>query len=185
MAAQYDQAPEVAPQNYPEVALQNHAASPHYAYQQPYQHPKPEGYSDASTYAGTAPSTSPYTATASPHAQHAMLGPDPTAKRSRRVPCGCSLLVFILSCIIAVLSAAVIGLAAGTGVEANRANDATTKLAALSASVSSAAATATKTSTTAAPTATPWNDIDKGCTSDPDGVTGTRYTSFSCKSNPR
>lgn len=179
MSAQYDQAPELAPQNFPEVAPQHHP--PHYGYQQPYQAPKPEGYTDGSTYAGAVSTTSPYTAVASPLSQHAINDHDPSAKRSKGVLCGCSLLVFILSCIIALLSAAVIGLAAGTGVEANRANEATNKLAALSASVSSAAAT--KTASASSPTATAFNDIDRGCSNDPDGVSGTSYTSFSCKSN--
>ncbi|OIW31992.1 hypothetical protein CONLIGDRAFT_641753 [Coniochaeta ligniaria NRRL 30616] len=177
MSAQYDEGPELAPQNFPEVAPHQPNDSPHYGYQQPYPTPKPEGYTAGSTYAGTAPTTSPYTAAASPFSQHATTDHDLSTKKSRGVICGCSLLVFILSCIIALLSAAVIGLAAGTGVEANRANDATNKLAALSASVSSAAAT--KTSTAAAPTGTSFNDIDRGCSNDPDGVSGTGYTSFS------
>ncbi|KAB5572478.1 hypothetical protein GE09DRAFT_1217038 [Coniochaeta sp. 2T2.1] len=182
MGAQYDEGPEVAPQNYPEVAQHPPpSGTPNYGYQQPqpYEAPKPEAYHDGSTFAGTAPSASPYTAAASPFSQNAMV--DPPTKKSKGVICGCSLLVFILSCIIALLSAAVIGLAAGTGVEANRANDANNKLAALSASVSSAAAT--KTSSTPAPTATSFNDIDRGCTNDPDNVSGTTYRSFSLLGN--
>jgi hypothetical protein len=176
MGAQYDEGPELAPQNFPEVAQQPHNGSPQYGYQQPHQTtPKPEGYHDGSTYAGTAPATSPYSAAAQPFSQHAMT--DPSTKRSKGVICGCNLLVFILSCIIALLSAAVIGLAAGTGVEAHRANDATNKLASISASQP------TKTTTvTAAATPTSFNDIDRGCSNDPDGVSGTGYTSFACRS---
>ncbi|KAK8051813.1 hypothetical protein PG993_003198 [Apiospora rasikravindrae] len=48
---------------------------------------------------------------------------------------GCSVVVFVLGVIIAILSAAVIGLAAGTGVEANRANTAESNLAALRANM--------------------------------------------------
>jgi len=178
MVAQYDEGPELAPQNFPEVAAdQTHTSSPHYGYQQPYPPPKTEPYTEGSTYAGTAPATSPYTAAASPFSQHVATDPDPSTKRSKGVICGCSLLVFILSCIIALLSAAVIGLAAGTGVEANRASDATNKLAALSSSVSSAAPT--KTVTTVIPSATSFNDIDNGCSNNPDGVSGTGYTSTS------
>lgn len=167
--AQYDEGPELAPQNFPEVAHQQpHDGSPQYGYQQqqpyqPYPGFKPEGYTDSSTYAGTAPTASPYTAAASPFSQHAAVDRDPPSKRSRSVVCGCSLLVFILSCIIALLSAAVIGLAAGVGVEANHANDANNKLAAFNASVFSPS----------------FNDLDRGCSNNPDGVSGTGYTSFS------
>lgn len=178
MSAQYDETPEVAPQNYPEVAPQTHNGLPHYGYQQPH-HVKAEGYTDSSTYAGTAPATSPYPAAASTYSQHPAA--DPSTKRSKGVLCGCSLLVFILSCIIALLSAAVIGLAAGTGVEANRANIATNKLAALNATASSAAAPTKTTTVAGAPTATSFNDIDRGCTNDPDGTSGTGYTSFTCR----
>lgn len=166
MGAQYDEGPELAPQNFPEVAHQPYSGSPHYGYQQPYSAPKPEGYSEGSTYAVTAPTTSPYAAAASPFSQHAMTDHDQSTKRSKGVVCGCSLLVLILSCIIALLSAAVIGLAAGIGVEANRANDATTKLTTLNASIFSPS----------------FNDIDRGCSNDPDGVSGTNYTSFPCRS---
>ncbi|KAK4145834.1 uncharacterized protein C8A04DRAFT_35405 [Dichotomopilus funicola] len=53
---------------------------------------------------------------------------------------GCSLLVFILSCIIGLLSAGVIGLAAATGIESQRASTASSSLASLSASLASATA---------------------------------------------
>lgn len=181
MSAQYDQAPEVAPQNYPEVASQHHGASPHYGSPQLEEAAKPEAYTGGSTYAGTAPTISPYPAVASPYSQQATLDQDPSAKRSKGVLCGCSLLVLVLSCIIAILSAAVIGLAAGTGVEANRANDATSRLAALN--TSGSAATATKTVTASAPTATPFNKLDGGCSDNPNGVSGTQYTSFPRKFN--
>ncbi len=74
---------------------------------------------------------------------------------SRRI-CGCSTLVLILSALVAALSIAVIGLAAGTGIQATRANKAESKL-------------ATQPS------------IDHGCSKNPDSVTGTQYTS-ACKS---
>ncbi|KAI1369709.1 hypothetical protein F5Y08DRAFT_101184 [Xylaria arbuscula] len=72
---------------------------------------------------------------------------------SRRVwMCGCSTVVLILSILAAALSIAVIGLAAGTGVQSNRANSAESKLSKLLI-------------------------IDRGCSTDPDSVTGTQYTS--------
>ncbi|KAK3940669.1 hypothetical protein QBC46DRAFT_363943 [Diplogelasinospora grovesii] len=179
MAATYDSGPEVAPQNYPEVA--HHAPQPgpgQYGHQQPYQDsatPKPEqsphaAYADPSTTYGSNPAASPY----STHAQTA-----PSHNKSEAATiCGCSLLVFILSCIIALLSAAVIGLAAGTGVEASRANDATNKLLAMSSSVS-AGPTKTTTVTAPAAAATDFNAIDDGCSNNPSGVNKTVYTSFS------
>lgn len=77
-------------------------------------------------------------------------------KPQRRV-CGCSLLVLVLSTIIALLSIAVIGLAAGTSIQTDRVNDAKSKLASYLV------------------------DIDRGCSANPDSVTATRYTS-DCKS---
>ncbi|KAK0718265.1 hypothetical protein B0T26DRAFT_609200, partial [Lasiosphaeria miniovina] len=89
--------------------------------------------------------------------------------------CGCGMLVFILSCIIALLSAAVIGLAAGTGIESQRANDATSKISALR--------TPTASSTTkpggASETPLPPGLIDDGCADNPESVSGSKYTSFS------
>lgn len=108
--------------------------------------------------------------------------------------CGCSLLTFVLSCIIALLSAAVIGLAAGTGIEASRANDAVHKLAAYtSANPVQIATTSTfpGTSTTATMTSTgsiggatspSGVEVDSGCGSRSDQVNGTTYTSLKCRS---
>lgn len=106
-----------------------------------------------------------------------------------RMICGCSLLTFVLSCIIALLSAAVIGLAAGTGIEASRANDAVTKLAAytLANAAMSSTSWSPEISTTATPTSTggigsatslSGVEIDSGCGSRKDKVNGTVYTSL-------
>jgi hypothetical protein len=81
--------------------------------------------------------------------------PQETSKRI----CGCSVLVFLLSTFIALLSIAVIGLAAGTGIQTRRANSAESKLTALMSNVS---------------------NIDRGCTANPDAATATSYTS-TCK----
>ncbi|CAK7202460.1 hypothetical protein SEUCBS139899_005183 [Sporothrix eucalyptigena] len=90
----------------------------------------------------------------------------------RQGPFGCTVLVFVLSTIIAVLSATVIGLAAGTGVEAHRASQALASLAELQANPPAASASAT-------PTASPsFASIDNNCSLQPDTVTGTMYTSF-------
>ncbi|KAI1267085.1 hypothetical protein F5Y18DRAFT_378844 [Xylariaceae sp. FL1019] len=76
---------------------------------------------------------------------------------SRRI-CGVPFLVFVLSTAIAALLVATVGLAAGTGVQSNRANDAEAKLAQFMANSSTKA-------------------IDGGCSADPGAVSGTTYTS--------
>lgn len=107
--------------------------------------------------------------------------------KERRIVCGCGLVVFILSIIIAILSAAVIGLAAGTGVAASNYNDANSKLEALSASCSSMNATATTAADISAATATAgakkdYSNITLGCSADDEKTTGTTYTP-KCKSS--
>ena len=77
-----------------------------------------------------------------------------------------------------------IGLAAGTGIEAQRANDAGTQVAILSASLAAVRISATATiKGGASPTAAPL--IDDGCDADPESVTGTTYTAFSRMDFPR
>jgi hypothetical protein len=187
MASQYDQDPEVAPHNFPEVANPPHhmhgnsasSGSPQFSYQQPYQVPqspvKPEqvfsavdnGYGPG--YAG------------SPYSQHAGLDGRRRSAARENLICGCVPLVFIMSCIIAVLSAAVIGLAAGTGIEASRANSANNKLAVLNSAAAQNSGGATVTVTAINPKATAFNNLDNGCSDTPQSVTGTEYQSFSRK----
>lgn len=93
-------------------------------------------------------------------------------RRDERTVLGCSVVVFVLAVIIAILSAAVIGLAAGTGVESNRANNAESNLAALRANM-----TSTSSSSVAAGN---YDALTRGCSSNPTGVSGTTYTS-KCK----
>ncbi len=173
MDQKYDNTPEVAPQNFPEVAHTQpyHGTPPPPAqgYQQPYNYygvPKDNltGYPDGSTV---------YSA-ASPYQGHVQPAPE---KKTESLICGCTFVVFCLSCIIGILSAGLIGLAAGTGVEASRANDLSNKVAVLS---SSLARGPTPTTVTAIPAATDFNSIDNGCSNDPNGVTNTSYTAFSC-----
>lgn len=83
-------------------------------------------------------------------------------------PFGCTFLVFVLSTVIAILAATIVGLAAGTGVEAHRANEALASLAKLQADPPKATATA----------AASFASIDNNCSILPDTVTGTMYTSF-------
>ncbi|KAI0597482.1 hypothetical protein F4775DRAFT_593396 [Biscogniauxia sp. FL1348] len=174
MAPRYDEAPEVAELAYPEVhhpptapeVASYHQSSPSSPYkpvddsattQGGYSTPRagvmfPPGYGydhQTSTYGGSA---------------------NPERGRASKQICGCSLIVFILSLIIAILSAAVIGLAAGTGVEASRANAAEAKLATLNAAAASSSNTL--------PSTTNFSSIDKGCSTNSSGVTGTNYTTY-------
>ncbi|EGO59933.1 hypothetical protein NEUTE1DRAFT_145816 [Neurospora tetrasperma FGSC 2508] len=195
----YDDGLEAASQNFPEVVPpQTHAynAQQHQQYPEAYhdsppvpkQTPSPyspsqpsPGYGGATTIAGS-------TIESQAHVGDAHTTPKNDGKR--RMICGCSLLTFVLSCIIALLSAAVIGLAAGTGIEASRANDAVHKLAAYtSANPVQIATTSTfpGTSTTATMTSTgsiggatspSGVEVDSGCGSRSDQVNGTTYTSL-------
>jgi hypothetical protein len=90
---------------------------------------------------------------------------------------GCSVLL-LLWCIIGILLAATVGLAAGTGVEASRASNYAAQLQSMSASLSRPS----PTSSSPTSTATAFNAIDKGCTLTAATVNGTTYRSFSCES---
>ncbi|CAK7221026.1 hypothetical protein SCUCBS95973_004356 [Sporothrix curviconia] len=97
---------------------------------------------------------------------------EPWAQRQGTL--GCTTLVFVLSTIIAILAATVVGLAAGTGIEAHRASQALASLAELRANPPTPSASASAT-----PTAAPsFASIDNNCSVQPDTVTGTMYTSF-------
>lgn len=164
MAAPYDQSPEVAPpSDAPEVyhppinGSQSHLKPDDYSYHLPNYNP-----TAGSTYGSTlqyqpAPSTA-------------------GGKGSKRLSCGCSLVVLILSIIIAVLSAAVIGLAAGTGIATSNYNNANQKLEALSSSYASIM-TATTTASSAPATPTSYSDITNGCSDTDETTTGQIYTS--------
>ncbi|CAJ2513923.1 Uu.00g020420.m01.CDS01 [Anthostomella pinea] len=197
MSPRYDEAPEVAPHNYPEVHYPP-AAPEVAAYNQHQTQPQPQPHQYPQHNYHTPPAVTPikpspdsatiHSAAYTPRAAHpapstttgydnrsayGTLPSERGAKMSKRV-CGCPVLVFVLSVIIALLSAAVIGLAAGTGIEASRANTAEMKLASANTSGS-----ATPTSTASSPTATAsnFNAIDRNCSTDSDSVTGTTYTS--------
>jgi len=189
MAEKYDSGPEVAPQsNFPEVveppSVQHHqyygelprtgSFASHTQTSAKHEQQPGAAYSahtatavDPSVYTSSHGHPTPYTAPAELAR--------PGEKKSRATICGCTLLVFVLSAIIALLSVAVIGLAAGVGVEANHANDANNKLAALNAST---VPTKTITATASAASATKFADIDNNCSGDPTHVTGQKYTSF-------
>lgn len=170
------QAPEVVHPSYPE------------AVQHPFHYqPKPEDGTGTHTS-----STTPYSNYASPVGHHAgAVGALPGDKslghgenhgrRNKGLLCGCTTLVFILSAIIAILAAAVVGLAVGTGVEANRANTAEAKVSSMSSS--RATVTATTTVASASASSTSFADLDSNCSGNPSGVNGTTYNSFSCESS--
>ncbi|KAK2065051.1 hypothetical protein LY76DRAFT_586816 [Colletotrichum caudatum] len=171
MASQYDEGPELAPQNqYPEVyhppPQQSQPGTPLPAPVTPFKH-------EDSTYGKYSVSAADQSAYGGAQYQ-----PDGSQKK-RKTICGCTFLVFLLSVIIAVLAAAVIGLAAGTGVEASRANQALEKLAALEASGGSATATATGASATA----TGFASITNNCSNADETTTGQTYTT-DCKFPP-
>ncbi|KAK4671020.1 hypothetical protein QC764_605810 [Podospora pseudoanserina] len=148
MAATYDQGLEPARHDYPEVTDPSHCA-PEYVPPQPLTNEPMKPY--GSTYvtpaapyelSHTRESSSVYgghAATAAPpydmHDQVRLPASPPTADLSssmssekppshhrKKTIFGCTTLVFVLSCIIALLSMAVIGLAAAAGMEAHRAN---------------------------------------------------------------
>ncbi|KAI2466260.1 hypothetical protein F4781DRAFT_359944 [Annulohypoxylon bovei var. microspora] len=165
----YDEAPELAPHNYPEVhhppSVPEVAAYAH----APATPVKLEESTNPSTINAGYP---PFENSTSPFAyEPGHIHPLEQERSPKRI-WGCSVLVFILSVIIAILSAAVIGLAAGTGVEASRANDAEAKLASMSTS-------SPTTVTMTAPTSTPsdFSNVDKGCSTNSAAVTGTTYAS--------
>ncbi|KAL8382890.1 hypothetical protein RB595_006591 [Gaeumannomyces hyphopodioides] len=194
MAANHEY-PEVAPQSYPEAVSQQHPqvhnAQQQAQQQQPYYAP------DAKPTYPPVSSPPPTTAYSPYQASHANLasengggGASGGEEKRRggngdRTVCGCTLIVFVLSVIIAVLAAGVIGLAAGTGIQASMANEANDKYQRLQASVSAAGLLA-PSSTGSAPasassTSCPKPEtvvIDNGCASNPSSVSGQSYTSF-------
>lgn len=187
------QAPEVVDTNYPEALNQGH----YHQYGQPNTVAaaglEPEGHPANNTlYSGTYQSSNgpfdhQHTSPPSTYSRPTYVDGKPaepgdgdggvgSRREGRRgTILGCTALVFALWAVIALLTAAVIGLAAGTGIEAHRASVANAALA------SGAAATTTVTVTSAAPssTSTSYAAIDDDCSVDPTGVTGTTYYSFS------
>ncbi|KAI1208400.1 uncharacterized protein F4807DRAFT_150827 [Annulohypoxylon truncatum] len=175
MPPRHDEAPELAPPNFPEVHLP--PSGPEAVYVPLHAQATPvklEESTNPSTInaAYAAPfensSSSPYTYDL--QSAYGAVPPTEQGKAHKRI-LGCSILVFTLSVIIAILSAAVIGLAAGTGVEANRANDAEARLA----SMTSSPTTVTVTAPTS--TSSGFSNIDKGCSTNSASVTGSTYTS--------
>ncbi|KAF3350584.1 hypothetical protein VD0002_g4573 [Verticillium dahliae] len=160
-------APEVVQQSIPEVYHPQSAVSPSY-----------HAHSQAPDPTGSP--IKPEPATLHPGYTSSPVGDNHsqvTSPKAKRTFCGCTILVLILSIIIAALSAAVIGLAVGTGVQTNRANDAKEKLNALSAEAAAAGpATTTVTVSEAVPTETSFSAITHGCSDEKDATSGTDYT---------
>ncbi|KAI6376159.1 hypothetical protein MCOR25_002797 [Pyricularia grisea] len=100
----------------------------------------------------------------------------PAAETSKKkILCGCPVIVFVLSVIIAILIGAVVGLAAGTGVQTARVNEANDKVQDLQAQMASISF---PTGTGSSPAATTTAAIDNGCSSNPSAVNGKEYTAF-------
>ncbi|KAI3318699.1 hypothetical protein HD806DRAFT_511614 [Xylariaceae sp. AK1471] len=162
MAQQWHEAPEVATshQSFPEVYYP--APVPEAV---PYSHGENlasiplKPFNDAATFIEPPKSSYPGTnsfQTYDNQSTRDILPPiEPPRETPKRV-CGCSILVLLLSTFIALLSITVIGLAAGTGIQTNRANNAESRLATLMSNLS---------------------NIDRGCSANPDAVTATSYTS--------
>jgi hypothetical protein len=193
------QAPEVINQDYPEAVVpqQQHFVQQHQQQQfnqQQQQQPQYQQYQQYQQYplkpedGQYPPGSAPYSAyggsqldPTSPRPLNAPVGghaPADGAKKKGRI-CGCTVLVFVLCVIIGLLSAAVIGLAAGTGVEASRAKTADARAAQLASELASASATATGGAPAA--TSTSFAQLDRNCSADPNAVTGTTYDAFSRK----
>lgn len=186
-----NQAPEVVDQNYPEAVPAQHY--PYHNIQQQQYTPKPED--------GTGPhasGTTPYSAHSGSHIDHTsprsyyavQTPPTETARgdgKKKGLICGCSTLVVILGAIIAGLFVAVVGLAAGTGVQANRANIAEAQVSSMSSAsrttvtVAMKTVSATPTIGSVSATGTSFAAIDDNCSDDPTGVSGTTYSAFSCE----
>lgn len=193
-------APEVVHPDYPEAVApqqyqqQYQQQQPQFQYNQPQQYQQYQQFPPNAAYKpedaqGAYPSTA-YSGSqldpTSPRPQNAVPGAGaqaPGGEKKKGTICGCTSIVFVLCAIIALLSAAVIGLAAGTGVEASRANSAENRAAELSSSLASAteAATATGTAGSSSATSTSFAALDRNCSADPTAVTGTTYDAFSCK----
>lgn len=191
---EHHDAPELAQSSFPEaVPPQQQYQYNQGQYQQPYQ-PYPVQNATIKPEDGQVPGSAPFSAySGSQLTSPAVAGAVPAAQggaaKRKGTVCGCSVLEFVLCTIIALLSAAVIGLAAGTGVEANRANTAEDREAQLRSSLASATAassgTGTATTTSSTATGTSFSDLDDDCSSNASGVTGTAYDAFSCESNCR
>ncbi|KAI0458777.1 hypothetical protein F5B21DRAFT_405689 [Xylaria acuta] len=160
MAQNWHDAPEVAPQpNLPEVYYPKPAPVAPYRGENfpsiplksfyPFDDTATPIVTPQSAYPGTIKSIQNYDS----QSTQDVLPPTERPRETSRRFCGYPVLVLALSAIIALLSTVVIGLAAGTGIQTNRARDAESKLAAY------------------------LSNIDLGCSADPDSVTATRYTS--------
>ncbi|KAJ2906344.1 hypothetical protein MKZ38_002060 [Zalerion maritima] len=194
MASAHHDAPEVVPQYLPEVVQPQQTPTQQYQslQGQPPGIPQPSKSPDQFAYQGAAGAYTPgakhstiYGSTPANDVTSTYTGAPPTTlpphEKPRKTICGCGMLVFILSVVIGVLAAAVIGLAAGTGIEANRVATAETlndelssSLAALGA-VPTTTGSAESTSTETASTVN-YDNVTNGCSTQSEKVSGTIYT---------
>ena len=87
-----------------------------------------------------------------------------------RTVCGCSFIAFVLSCIIALLMAASIGLGTTVGIESRRASDVRATISQLRTYM---------VNSTSNPTSMTTESIDDGCGSNPTGIDRSVYMAFS------
>jgi hypothetical protein len=137
---------------------------------------KPE-YSLHPGYAGTPVNASSYGGSETiRYPQSTIPSPSVMGEKRGKTVCGCTFLVFVLSVIIAVLAVAVVGLAAGTGIQASRAGEAVSQLQSMSASLP------TKTVTAPVPTSTSFATLTNNCSQKGETTSGQIYTT-KCKSS--
>ncbi|KAF4979261.1 hypothetical protein FZEAL_4506 [Fusarium zealandicum] len=179
MAAHFDTSPEVVPpSNAPEVydARQHQAGA-----WQPYgsftprsmDNTLPFDRNDSQVYSSGAPTLPPKSELGSPVAGTAT----PARQGKRRSICGCSFLVFVLISALIICGAAIIGLAAATGISMRREKSANSELSAMRASSLSEAPTVTVTSSGPASTADEQERLTHGCSRKNEKTSRTVYES--------
>ncbi|KAF4457072.1 hypothetical protein FALBO_15272 [Fusarium albosuccineum] len=182
MASQFDNSPEVVPPNpsdqLPQVYEPGHAHQTGF-YQSHNNYissnsdpPSSYTYNDSQSY------THPPTLPPKDEADAQNQSRSPSGGRKALI-CGCPLVVVVLIAALVVSGAAVIGLAAATGVAVKQSQDSDSELKALQASFSSLSdvATATASSSDAASTQEEQEELTNGCSNKKDTITGTVYTS--------
>lgn len=174
MASQHDDYPEVAADN--GLSVVDH----HHHYRQPW---SPQNSSMNSPGPGQSLLRSEVSAHYAQNPNHqghpAPLTTISLPTKKSRTICGCTTIVFLLSIVIALLSAAIIGLSTGTGVIAVKYNHVNTKLEALHASYNSAIATTMSSvdasTASSSPTPNSYSNLHNGCSDKDEKVTGKTY----------
>ncbi|RFU78053.1 hypothetical protein TARUN_4166 [Trichoderma arundinaceum] len=193
MAPTYDDAPEVAGgHDLPEAYVSQHPEqvwSPQPSIAPTYTSQTPVSYGNTGTYSDATKGAVPgmVGGVVGDAATYSTAPESTYPEKKAAATVGGISLVLLLSIIIAILSVAVIGLAAGTGVATKNYNDANSKLKVLSSALAEAtnapthtpAPNGSPTSSGGGPSSTPdnWNSLTNGCSTNGGDVTGLTYTS--------